>query len=57
MGNPMVKPHQKRAKTARIGVADGRMFAQGAELQVRFPWLFVFQVQGFMRPVFLPAVG
>ena len=56
MGYPMMTAHQKGPQTAQIGVADGRMFAQGAEWQVRFPRLFVFQVQGFMRPIFLPAV-
>ena len=33
MGYPMVTPHQKGPQTARIGVADGRMLAQGAQLQ------------------------
>ena len=33
MGYPMMAPHQKGPQTARIGVADGRMFAQGAQLQ------------------------
>ena len=37
MGNPMMTPHQKGPQTARIGVADGRMFAQGAQLQERGP--------------------
>ena len=29
----MMAAHQKGPQTARIGVADGRMLAQGAELQ------------------------
>ena len=33
MGNPMVTPHQKGPQPPRTGVADGRMFAQGAQLQ------------------------
>ena len=33
MGYPMVTPHQKGPQTARIGVTDGRMLAQGAALQ------------------------
>ena len=35
MGYPMMTAHQKGPQTARIGVADGRMFAQGAQLQER----------------------
>ena len=30
---PMMTAHQKGPQTAWIGVADGRMFAQGAQLQ------------------------
>ena len=37
MRNPMMAPHQKGPQTARIGVADRRMFAQGAQLQERGP--------------------
>jgi hypothetical protein len=33
MRNPMMAPHQKGPQNARIGVADGRMFAQGTQLQ------------------------
>ena len=37
MGDPMVAPHQKGPQTPRIGVADSRMFAQGAHLVLPHP--------------------
>ena len=35
MRNPMVTAHQKGPQAARVGVADRRMLAQGAQLQER----------------------